>query len=72
MKTWTNPTVEELEIKETAWFAWSNSKEYCSICGIWGTPSCGGDHGNNDHEGENPIPNPNPDDDNTDDGYGES
>lgn len=66
MKTWTNPTVEELEVKETAWFSVSNNKEYCSICGIWGTPSCGGDHGDGDNtSGDQQIPNP-------DEGYGES
>ena len=55
MKTWTNPTVEELEVKNTAFFyAWwqveeANGKLDDSL--LWGTDNEGQNPGNEGNEG---------------------
>ena len=52
MKTWTNPTVEELEVKMTAWLGLTNESERPN--GVWdGNMIVGGGSGGSNEGGSN-------------------
>ena len=61
MKTWTNPTVEELEVKNTAYYyAWWQVEEANGVLDdslLWGTdPGTGNGNGNGTGNGDGNNP----------------